>query len=312
MPLTKPALPSVSPGQPVTAQGWNGIVTAVGQLFDALATFGTEGLTVALFAGNTPVLDARVVAVPSAGEPVLAVPPFGDSTTFRLTSLTPGTWTVVAMAPGCAVASAPVTIPATAPLTVALTTTSVAMPNLFGMTVSDAIGALGLQSVAIDSIVDVFGGDVSKTAPAPERASSKVLIQYPPPGTLVVADSAAVRLVVAASPTTKDATTDAPKTKEASKELKDVGDDKRARDVVKTTPLDKAAEKLSDKSRLDKHDDKIDKVQVETGHGTLTDLRASVGLLPTALQDGASRRVFVPTGSRPAVGREVLAEPLEE
>ena len=40
MPLTKPPLATVSPGEPVTAQGWNAMVNGLSALYDAVRALG--------------------------------------------------------------------------------------------------------------------------------------------------------------------------------------------------------------------------------------------------------------------------------
>ena len=74
MALTKPPLSPVSPGQPVTAQGWNDVLTGVSDLFDTLLAFGTDALSVRPVIDGVLINDATVVAVPDVGQPVRAVP----------------------------------------------------------------------------------------------------------------------------------------------------------------------------------------------------------------------------------------------
>jgi len=336
MTLSKPALPSVSPGQPITAQGWNAIVSAVGQLFDGVNLFGTETLAVNVLDGTTPVAGAVVVALPAAGAPVVAVPAIGSTTTYMLTNLTPGNWTVVAAAPGYATSSAAAVVPSTNILVLPLTASGTAMPSLLGLTTVDALAALAGQSIALDTILDIFGGDVSKTAPAADRTGSKVLVQYPAPGAPIVPATAAVRLVVSASPNTKDTvkenkdTTD--KQKESSKDIKDVGESKQLKDAK--DKVDKPASKdnkdqkdISEK--LEKNLTKENKDQFEKFQekfATADQFVAPIGRVPNVGNVGTigggiigggivgglsvqERRVFIPTESRPSVGEQALKEP---
>jgi hypothetical protein len=199
MPLEKPPLPPVSAGQPVTAQGWNAILSAVGALYDGVNALGTEQVTVNVTSGSQPVPNATVVAVPTSGPPVFAVPPHGTETGYRLTELVVGSYTVLVSAPGhAAVAPISITVPR-APLAVALTATTFPMPAVIGMTAPAAITALGNSRVVIDLVLDVFGETVAHGSLPPSRQSSKVLVQHPAAGTAVDAATRA-RLVLSAVP----------------------------------------------------------------------------------------------------------------
>jgi hypothetical protein len=199
MPLEKPPLPAVSAGQPVTAQGWNAVLSAVGALYDGVNALGTEQVTVNVTAGGRPVPNATVVAVPTSGPPVLAVPPHGTDTGYRLTELVVGSYTVLVSAPShAAIAPISITVPRGA-LAVSLTATTFAMPSVIGSAASAAITALANAGVTIDLVLDVFGETVTHTSLPPARQSAKVLVQHPIAGAPVDAATRA-RLVLSALP----------------------------------------------------------------------------------------------------------------
>lgn len=198
MPLVKPPLANVSAGQPVTAQAWNAILAGLGTLYDAVLALGTEALEVNVTDGTTAILEAQVVAVPASGPPVAAVPPRGGATAFTLTSLAPGQWTVHVSARGYNALQVPATIPASAPLNVTLSAATVVMPDLLGKPASDAVAALAAAGIQLDQVLDVTGGEVSKTALPANRASSLVLAQFPLPGARIAAASAKTRLLLSA------------------------------------------------------------------------------------------------------------------
>lgn len=199
-PLVKPALAPVSAGHPVTAQGWNAIQDAVGALYDAVNALGGHTLVVEVRDGSTPLTDARVVAVPASGAPIDAVPPRAGTTAFTLTGLTDGLWTVHVSAPGFAAASPQVTIPATTTTTITLAASTVVMPDLLGLTATIAVGTLSGASIQLDQILDVQGDAISTTSLPADRATAKVLFQFPVPGTRVTAATAKTRLVISAEP----------------------------------------------------------------------------------------------------------------
>lgn len=199
MPLVKPPLPAVSAGQPVTAQGWNAILNAVGALYDGVNALGTEDVTVNVTSAGQPFTDAVVVAVPTSGPPVVAVPPHGGATSYRLTELVVGSYTVhVAARFHAPVAPVAITVPR-GPLAIALTPTAVPMPNVLGMAAPAALAALGNATITVDLVLDVFGETVAHGSLPVSRQTSKVLVQQPPPGTPVDAAGRA-RLVLSAVP----------------------------------------------------------------------------------------------------------------
>ncbi|HKE20261.1 MAG TPA: PASTA domain-containing protein [Kofleriaceae bacterium] len=199
MPLVKPPLAAVSAGQPVTAQGWNAILSAVGALYDGVNALGTEEVVVNVTSGGQPIPDAIVVAVPASGPPVTAVPPHGGDTSYRLTELVVGSYTVHVAARGQApVAPIPITVPR-GPLDIALTATAVAMPNVIGMTAAQAVAALASARIVIDLMLDVFGETVAHGSLPVNQQSSKVLFQQPQAGT-PVDPAGRARLVISAVP----------------------------------------------------------------------------------------------------------------
>jgi hypothetical protein len=207
MPLVKPSLANVSAGQPVTAQAWNAVLAAINALYDAVLAFGTATVDVNLAGPSGPVTNATVVAVPASGGPVVAVPPRGGGTSFTLTSLRDGAWTVHVTAPGFAPVQVPLTVPASGALAINLTASTRAMPDLLGKTAATALSELGTAAIQVDAVYDVFGDLVNKTTLPANRAGSLVLFQFPLPGEQVVATTAKTRLVLSAEPEAAQITT---------------------------------------------------------------------------------------------------------
>jgi hypothetical protein len=198
MPLTKPTLTGVSGGEPITAQGWNAIVSGLDGLYDAVIALGGATLEVPV-TGPAPE-DVVVVAEPlGEGRPVRALPPFGTRAGHLLVGLTDGPWRVHVAAHGYVTESRDVTLPSTDPLPVTLTTNGVVVPDFFGVptrAVLDRLRALGIEA---DALLDTTGREVSRVALPPEYADAPVLFQLPQAGTVVPVGSGRVRLVVASA-----------------------------------------------------------------------------------------------------------------
>jgi hypothetical protein len=207
MPLVKPSLANVSAGQPVTAQAWNAVLSAIGALYDAVLAFGTASVDVNLTGPSGPITDATVIAVPTTGAPVIAVPPRAGGTSFALTNLRDGTWTVHVTAHGFNAAQAPLTVPRDGALPITLAASTKAMPDLLGKTAANALDDLGAAAIQVDAIYDVTGDNVNKTTLPANRAGSLVLFQFPLPGEQVVASTAKTRLILSAEPEAAQITT---------------------------------------------------------------------------------------------------------
>jgi hypothetical protein len=202
MPLTKPALAPVTPGQPVTAQGWNEFIDGLGALYDAVLAFGTGTLEVRVVSGEAPVLDATVVAEPLGavgGQPVAALPPRGSVTSYVLTQLTAGNWRLFVSAPGQRPQTVDVSVPSTAPVVVSLALAGVRVPDLFGLAAQDAFARLSTATLSVDLILDVMGREVSRSPLPPQYQNQPILSQLPEAGTVVDPATQRLRLVVAAA-----------------------------------------------------------------------------------------------------------------
>jgi hypothetical protein len=201
MPLTKPPLATVSPGEPVTAQGWNALVSGLSTLYDAVLALGGAALDVAVTgAGGGALPHAQVIAEPlGEGRAVAALPPFAARTAHLLVGLTDGAWRVHVSAPGFTTEVRDVTLPAGEPLAVTLGVAGVVVPDLFGIGTRAALDAVRALGIDADILLDTTGREVSRTALPPEYVDSPVLLQLPDPGTVVPAGTGRVRLVVASA-----------------------------------------------------------------------------------------------------------------
>jgi hypothetical protein len=198
MALTKPALANVNAGEPVTAQGWNAIVDGLDDLYDAVLAIGTGVLQVSVTAGEHSVAGAQVVAVPLAGgNPVAALPLFGDVTSYQLVGVNPGNWRVFVEAEGFQDQSLDVTVPAAEPIVFNLTLAGVVMPDLFGVTAQDALARLTTAGLTVDLILDITGHEVSRVSLPPQFQNSPVLMQLPDAGEVLDPGADRVRLVLA-------------------------------------------------------------------------------------------------------------------
>jgi hypothetical protein len=200
MALEKPPLATVEPGRPVTAQGWNAIVAAIGALYDAVLAFGSGTLAVSVQANGQPVVGAQVVAEPvSGGQPIEAIPLFGTQTTYLVTGVSDGNWRVNVSASGFTTQVVETTVPQTSPVAVNLGLAGVVVPDLFSRGVQEALLALQAVGLDVDVMIDALGHEVSKLQLPAEYQNAPVLAQLPEAGVVIDPATTRLRLVVAAA-----------------------------------------------------------------------------------------------------------------
>jgi hypothetical protein len=198
MPLTRPTLASVSPGEPLTAQAWNSLVNGLTGLYDAVIALGGATLEVEV-TGPDP-QDVTVIAEPlGEGRATEALPPFGTRTRHLLVGLTDGPWRVHVRAAGFATQQREVTMPVTDPVAVALSVDGVVVPDFFGQPVRGVLDKLRSLGIDADALLDTTGREVSRTSLPPEYVDAPVLLQLPEAGAVVPAGTGRVRLVVASA-----------------------------------------------------------------------------------------------------------------
>ena len=158
MPLTKPPLATVSPGEPVSAQGWNALVNGLSTLYDAVIALGGDTLVVAVTEGTTELRDAIVVAEPlGEGQAVRALPPFGARPNHVVVGLTAGPWRIHVQLDGFNDEVREISVPQTDPLAVAMTRAGVVVPNLFGVGARSALDQLHALGIDADLLLDTTG-----------------------------------------------------------------------------------------------------------------------------------------------------------
>lgn len=200
MELTKPPLAPVDPGQPVTSQGWNEILTGLSDLFDAVLSFGTGVLQVNPMFDGATVDGAEVIAMPGdGGQPVIAVPPFAGRSTYSLVGLADGAWTIHIDAPGFEPVATAVTLPTNSTVQRDLVRRGIKVPDLFGKGLKRALDELESANLDTDLIFDTTGKELPRATLPPEYVDTPVLHQSPEPGAIAPPGEQRVRLVVASA-----------------------------------------------------------------------------------------------------------------
>jgi hypothetical protein len=198
--LTKPPLAPASPGQPLTAQAWNEVLSGLSALYDEVIALGGDALEVSVVFGGAPVAGALVTAEPTGdGRAAAAIPPFAARTTYLLVGLTTGAWRIHVAAPGFGTVVRDVTLPHDGPLVLELVRDGVVVPDLFGVGLRGALAELSGVGLQLDLAMDTTGRELPRTSVPPEYDASPVLLQLPAAGAVVDPVAVRLRLVVASA-----------------------------------------------------------------------------------------------------------------
>jgi hypothetical protein len=200
MALSKPPLATVEPGRPITAQGWNAIVSALSALYDAVLSLGSGSVAVSVQSAGMVVDDVQVVAEPvGEGLPVKGLPLFGTRTTYLVTGVSDGEWRLHVSAPGFATQVVAVTLPVASPVTVNLVRSGTVVPDLFNSSYTAGLAALGAIGLQVELTIDTMGDEISRSQIPAEYQNQPILAQLPPAGTIVDPATTRLSLVVAAA-----------------------------------------------------------------------------------------------------------------
>jgi len=183
MPINVPPQTTVSPGEPVTAEGWNAIVGGVTALTQYLNATEASGVHVVI--KNAGVTNARVTATRDDGVTYEAVAPVPPGTDFIIAGLRPGAYVVRVEAPGFSTETTPITAPIATPVEISLQANGAFMPELFGLTLRAALQELSSRKIAVGRILDVVGRDVPPANPGSDYNDQPILAHFPSAGTAV-------------------------------------------------------------------------------------------------------------------------------
>ncbi|MEJ8849529.1 PASTA domain-containing protein [Variovorax rhizosphaerae] len=187
----------VNPGEPVTAESWNDIVTALSQVHLHLEATEATALKVQVTNPGIDLASVRVSAIRADGVAVDAVAPVAPSTQHIFSGLSAGSYALSVAAPGYQTATAAITAPDATVQNVALTPSGAFMPGVFGLTLQEALATLNNALISVSRVLDVTGTDVPTANPGAQYSSSRVLMQLPDAGSAVPTGQS-VQLVIAA------------------------------------------------------------------------------------------------------------------
>lgn len=199
MTVELPALAQVEPGRPITANAWNEILNSLGLLRDAVNAIGSGELQVTVhLAGDTGTFipRAEVIAVSQdTGMAIRAVQPFPGRDAHTVFGMAKGDWDIYIQAPDYMVDTRTVSYPEETAVSVGIKPDGKAVPDLFGLRLSQAKSAIKDAGMSISRILDSAGkSHTVEDAPSTMR----VLYQMPLPGEMINPDIDRIRLVIAA------------------------------------------------------------------------------------------------------------------
>jgi hypothetical protein len=188
--ITPPPLVNASPGDPITSEAWNNLLTAIGLLVDD-ANLQRGTLTVQVRANGNPLRSALVTAAPSEGPARGAVFVGGSVHAHQIEALPPGAYTLTVEADGFATQTQAITMGAESlAVTVDLVASPAvfAVPNLLGHALSQALATLASAGFIVARVIDSHGADVPPANVPADTQPLPVLAQFPLPGTMAPKD----------------------------------------------------------------------------------------------------------------------------
>lgn len=220
--ITPPSLIDAHPGDPITSEQWNNVLEAVRRIYAGMnKSVGALAIKVVNPADNNPIRGAIVTVKPidpstrvSFGGTRISVDSFGGITLpppssadpnrptrpalfvgagenyYQVSQLVPGAYDVVVEAAGFNRVTKEITMPDDGnPLTINMpmvaAETLFPMPNLFGMTLTQALAAVNAKEFQVIRILDSHGKDTPPGAIPDEAKTAMVLGQVPDPGTSI-------------------------------------------------------------------------------------------------------------------------------
>ena len=188
----------VSPGEPITSEAWNELVSGIKALNNFVLANQSTALNVQLSNTDISRNTVRVTALRDDGWLAQAVSPVNGGDSFVFTSLPPGAYVIMADAPGFKASKENVTIPSDEIVKLTLEQNGAFMPNLIGVELASALAILDDSSITVGRLIDVFGRELAPAKPTSEYASQPIVMQIPDPSDAVPPEGK-VQLVVSAA-----------------------------------------------------------------------------------------------------------------
>jgi hypothetical protein len=204
--ITTLPLVDAHPGDPITSEHWNNVVDALRLIVAAMnKNLGALAIKVRKQTDGNAIRGAIVTVKPTGDltRPIRTALFAGDDVNlYQVSQLLPGPYDVVVEAAGFNTTTLPITMAAdgsalnTEMKMIALETLF-PMPNLFGLTLTQALAEVKAQEFQVISIIDSHGKDTSATAIPDDAKAARVLGQTPDPGT-PIARNAPIQIHISA------------------------------------------------------------------------------------------------------------------
>lgn len=180
----------VNPGEPITAEAWNELVSGIREVNAHIRNSQSAALRVQvqMESQSAPAgLLARVTAERlSDGLLVTAAPPLEDGGDYVFAALPAGDYRIHATLAGFSFDPQETEVPAVGPVELTARPDGSFMPNLIGTVLSTALQQLDNAGIRVSRLLDVVGRDIPPGNPGNEYRNSAVLVQLPAPGTAVL------------------------------------------------------------------------------------------------------------------------------
>ena len=190
MAITHPPLINASPGDPITSEGWNNMITSIKKLYETHNQSASQlSVTVIDDTDNKVIKNAQITILSETQPPIVAAYAGADIKKYLVASIASGNYKLVVEAEGYADESRELVVPEKGEpinITIEMTITEKqkAVENYFGLSLVEANEKIKDAGFLLNRIIDSHGAELSQADIKDTGANIKVINQVPEAGLL--------------------------------------------------------------------------------------------------------------------------------
>jgi len=188
MAITHPPLIKTSPGDPITSEGWNNIITSIKNLYETHNQSASQlSLTVIDDTDNDVIKTARITITSEKSPPIVANYAGADIKKYIVSTISKGNYKLFVEADDYAEETRELVVPeGNEPVNISIKMTKTkqekTVPNYFGLKLVAADSAIKEGGFLLNRIIDSHGNELTQADIKDAGASAKVLNQVPEAG----------------------------------------------------------------------------------------------------------------------------------
>jgi len=188
MNITYPPLIDARPGDPITSEGWNNIITAVKKLYDEHNRSNSQLTISVIDVSNNQTLKNAVITIVSENlPPITANYAAAEIQKYIVNSISPGTYNLVVEVEGYSIQRRELIVTEVGdnisiPIEMTKTVIEKKLPRVFGLSLLEASKKLTSEGFLLTRIIDSHGTEIVPANIKERGVAIKVLNQVPAAG----------------------------------------------------------------------------------------------------------------------------------